>query len=230
MDSTTKHHHPLYPLCQRILSALSSVNHTLAVAESLTGGLVSARLTDVPGASKILKAGIVSYTNEAKHTVLRVPMTILDSVGPVSAECAEAMAVGVRELCGTEWGLATTGWAGSAVGGSLLAGNGLLAVNGDPQVLDMRAASPLGFRSINGISSSASTSSLDEDGLVFIYVVGPRRRSNAVNSTDGELKGEVRRFVFQRGGRWQTREDALKAALEMLLEHVNDYLSLVASA
>ncbi len=80
---------------------------TLAVAESLTGGLIASRLVGVPGASKWFRGGVVSYASEVKFDLLNVP------VGPVvSAEAAEAMAFGVRDLLKSDVGLSVTGVAG----------------------------------------------------------------------------------------------------------------------
>jgi nicotinamide-nucleotide amidase len=82
---------------------------TLAVAESLTGGLVASRMVDVPGSSQWFRGGVVSYASEVKFDVLGV------TPGPVvSARCAEEMAVGVRRLLGADVGLAVTGVAGPA--------------------------------------------------------------------------------------------------------------------
>lgn len=85
---------------------------TVATAESLTGGGVTAALTSVPGSSAYVLGGIVAYANAAKVTLLGVPQEILDRRGAVSAECAEAMAVGTRRAFGATWGVATTGIAG----------------------------------------------------------------------------------------------------------------------
>ncbi|KAJ3106540.1 hypothetical protein HDU97_006133 [Phlyctochytrium planicorne] len=93
----------LFSLSKQILDRLSSYGHTLAIAESLTGGLVAARITDVPGASQILKGGIVAYTNAVKHSILSVPLEVLDSVGPVSEECAFHMARGAARVCQADW-------------------------------------------------------------------------------------------------------------------------------
>ncbi|MDR1873370.1 MAG: nicotinamide-nucleotide amidohydrolase family protein [Deltaproteobacteria bacterium] len=85
---------------------------TISVAESLTGGLVSAALTYTPGSSKVFWAGVTAYANEAKEKLLGVAKTILDSQGAVSLETALAMAYGVKKLTGSEIALATTGIAG----------------------------------------------------------------------------------------------------------------------
>jgi len=87
--------------------ALLAKGLTLAVAESLTGGLVAARLVDVPGASEWFRGGVVSYAPEVKFSVLDVPE------GPVvTSEAAAAMATGVRALLGADVGLGVTGVAG----------------------------------------------------------------------------------------------------------------------
>jgi nicotinamide-nucleotide amidase len=87
--------------------ALLARGLTLAVAESLTGGLVAARLVDVPGASTWFRGGVVSYASDVKFSVLGVPE------GPVvTSEAAAAMATGVRELLGADVGLGVTGVAG----------------------------------------------------------------------------------------------------------------------
>jgi nicotinamide-nucleotide amidase len=85
---------------------------TLATAESCTGGLVSARLTAVPGASAVYRGGVVSYSNEVKERALGVPSEILERHGAVSAETAKAMAEGVRDRLGADVAVAVTGVAG----------------------------------------------------------------------------------------------------------------------
>jgi nicotinamide-nucleotide amidase len=90
-----------------VLDLLRRRGLTLGVAESVTGGLISARLTDVPGASDVFRGGVVSYASEVKFDLLGVPE------GPVvSSGAAEAMAVGVRRAVGADVGLAVTGVAG----------------------------------------------------------------------------------------------------------------------
>ena len=93
---------------------LAEKGMTSGCAESCTGGLIAKRLTDVPGASKVFKGGIVSYTNEVKHNVLGVPQEMLDQFGAVSAPVAQAMAEGARRVLGCDIALASTGVAGPA--------------------------------------------------------------------------------------------------------------------
>lgn len=87
-----------------------------ATAESCTGGLVAAALTDVPGVSTCYLGGVVSYANSVKKGVLGVPASVLETVGAVSPECAESMARGVRERLGADLAVSTTGIAGPGGG------------------------------------------------------------------------------------------------------------------
>jgi len=89
---------------------------TLAVAESCTGGLITDRLTDVPGSSGFLERGVVTYSNASKIALLGVPEAVVAEFGAVSDETARYMAEGVRRLAGTELGLAVTGIAGPSGG------------------------------------------------------------------------------------------------------------------
>ena len=85
---------------------------TLATAESCTGGLVAEKLTAIPGASAVYRGGVVSYRTSVKADVLHVNQSILDTYGPVSKECARAMAEGVRKITGADIGVSVTGAAG----------------------------------------------------------------------------------------------------------------------
>ncbi|CAN5126602.1 CinA family protein [soil metagenome] len=84
----------------------------MSTAESLTGGQLAARLTAVPGASATYVGGVVAYATEVKVSVLGVRPTLVERHGVVSAECALAMARGVRDLTGSTYGVSTTGVAG----------------------------------------------------------------------------------------------------------------------
>jgi nicotinamide-nucleotide amidase len=91
---------------------LTLKGYSLAVAESCTGGLLAARITDVPGSSKYFLQGVVSYSNEAKVNLLGVPNKLLQEHGAVSAEVAEAMAIGIRRRARSTIGVGITGIAG----------------------------------------------------------------------------------------------------------------------
>ena len=85
---------------------------TCATAESLTGGLIGAHLTAVPGASLSYRGGVVSYATDTKAEVLGVPRDLLAEHGAVHPEVAEHMALGVRRVMGADFGVAVTGVAG----------------------------------------------------------------------------------------------------------------------
>jgi nicotinamide-nucleotide amidase len=95
-----------------IIAALVTAGQTLAVAESLTGGLLSAALVDVAGASAAFRGGIVAYATDLKGSLLAVPAPLLAERGAVDADVASAMARGVAAATRSDWGLATTGVAG----------------------------------------------------------------------------------------------------------------------
>jgi len=99
-------------LAADLVGRLTDAGHTVAVAESLTGGLVCAALTDPAGASAVVRGGVVAYASDLKFQVLGVDRALLAKVGAVDAQVAEQMAVGVRVLMGATYGLATTGVAG----------------------------------------------------------------------------------------------------------------------
>jgi len=94
------------------VSVLGERGQTLATAESLTGGLLGAAITAVPGASTVYRGGITAYATELKAVLLGVPEDLLARHGPIHPGVAAAMAAGARERLGATWGLATTGVAG----------------------------------------------------------------------------------------------------------------------
>ena len=87
---------------------------TVAVAESCTGGLLGAAITELAGASDYFAGGVITYTNDAKELLLGVPYEILESVGAISEDVAAAMADRVRVKLGTDIGIGITGVAGPA--------------------------------------------------------------------------------------------------------------------
>jgi nicotinamide-nucleotide amidase len=95
-----------------ILETLARRGQTLAVAESLTGGLLAATLVEVPGASKVFRGGLVVYATELKASLAGVDPALLAERGPVDPDVAVALATGAARRCGADWGLGTTGVAG----------------------------------------------------------------------------------------------------------------------
>lgn len=102
----------LHRLAAQAVAEAISRGITVASAESLTAGMITAVLADTPGASGMLQGGIVSYQNTVKADVLGVPRELLDAVGSVDGQVAAAMAAGARRVCGADIGVATTGVAG----------------------------------------------------------------------------------------------------------------------
>lgn len=95
-----------------LVADLTRAGHTVALAESLTGGLLTAALTSVPGSSAVVRGGIVAYATDLKALLLGVDAVLLADAGPVDVRVAHAMAAGVRSRLGASHGVATTGEAG----------------------------------------------------------------------------------------------------------------------
>ncbi len=91
---------------------MMKLGFTISTAESCTGGLVSHRITGVPGSSNYFLGGVVAYSNAVKMSLLGVPEDVLKRAGAVSDACALAMARGVRQRIGADIGVSTTGIAG----------------------------------------------------------------------------------------------------------------------
>jgi nicotinamide-nucleotide amidase len=135
----------------------------VAVAESLTGGLVSAALTDVPGASVVVRGGVLAYATDLKAQVLGVDGELLAQVGAVDGGVAEQMASGVRSLMGATYGLATTGVAGPDQADGKPVGTVFVAVVG-PGTSRVRALSLSGDRGdVRAQSVVAVLALLDEE-------------------------------------------------------------------
>jgi len=101
---------------QKVAELLKQSGKTLALAESCTGGLVSERITDIPGISESYKGGVVAYSNDIKSSVLHVPGDIIDRCGAVSSEVASCMSKGARETFGADITASITGVAGPGGG------------------------------------------------------------------------------------------------------------------
>ena len=134
-------------LARAVLDAARARGWTLATAESCTGGMVAAALTDIPGSSEVFERGFVTYANAAKEELLGVPAEVLARHGAVSGETASAMAEGALRSSPASLAVSVTGVAGPG-GGSLEKPVGLVwfatAVRDQSVVLEERRFSDLG--------------------------------------------------------------------------------------
>src|SRR5262245_23862815 len=101
-----------------VAQALAGTGLTVAVAESMTGGMIGSLITEQPGSSGYFAGGVIAYSNKVKCEQLGVPASLLESAGAVSREVGERMARGVRSRLGTALGVAVTGIAGPAAEGT----------------------------------------------------------------------------------------------------------------
>ena len=126
-----------------IIERCAKKSLTLATAESCTGGLIMACLTDIPGSSAVMDRGFITYSNQAKQDLLGVPADALSTYGAVSAEVAAAMATGARERAGVDLAIAVTGIAGPG-GGTVEKPVGLvhLALDGQGTLWSVREIFP----------------------------------------------------------------------------------------
>ena len=99
-------------LAARVIAENRAAGRTVALAESCTGGLVAAALTEIAGSSAVLDRGMVTYSNEAKQELLGVPVDIIDTFGAVSIACAWAMAQGALKRSRADVAVAISGIAG----------------------------------------------------------------------------------------------------------------------
>jgi nicotinamide-nucleotide amidase len=118
-----------HDLASQVLDRLRAGGQTVAVAESLTGGLVAAALTDVPGSSAAFRGGVVAYATELKAELLGVDAMMLRRHGAIYPPVAAAMAQGVRARLGATYGVATTGVAGPASADGQPVGTAHIAVS-----------------------------------------------------------------------------------------------------
>ena len=113
-----------------VVALLAEIDASVATAESLTGGLACAHLVEAPGASVVVRGGIVAYTAESKIEVLGVPSDLIDKYGTVDEHVAASMANAARRRFGSTYGLATTGVAGPDPSEGKTAGTVHIAIAG----------------------------------------------------------------------------------------------------
>ncbi len=155
-----------------VLRLLDERGATVAVAESLTGGLVAAELAAVPGASRTFRGSVTAYATALKHDILGVDAALLAAHGAVDPEVARQMAEGVRDRLGADWGVSTTGVAGPEPQDGQPVGTVFVAVAGP----DGTRVAPLrltGDRTAIRRASVASVLELLATGLRRSTVAGP---------------------------------------------------------
>ncbi|GAA3461922.1 CinA family protein [Saccharothrix longispora] len=121
-----------FPPAEDVVRALRERGETVATAESLTAGLVTATLTAVPGSSAVVRGGLVVYATDLKHALAGVSADLLAEHGAVHPEVARQLATGARERCGATWGLGLTGVAGPDPQDGVPAGTVHIGLSGPP--------------------------------------------------------------------------------------------------
>lgn len=121
-----------------LLDALHEAGQTVATAESITGGGVCARLTDVAGASDVVRGGMIVYAWDLKTSLAGVSKELIAERGTVDPDVTRLLADNARARCGADWGLGLTGVAGPGPSGSIEAGTVYVAIAG-PGVREVEA-------------------------------------------------------------------------------------------
>lgn len=151
-------------LATGLVSRLEAAHLTVGTAESLTGGLVCAALTSVPGASAVVRGGVVAYASDVKAEVLGVDRGLLDREGAVHEEVARQLAERTRRVLGCDVGIATTGVAGPDPADGMPVGTVFVAAAGPWGILAERHAFT-GDRSAIRAASVRAALQLAEQGL-----------------------------------------------------------------
>ena len=122
-----------------LVADLTVRRQTVATAESLTAGLLAATIAGVPGASVVLRGGLITYTEATKTALAGVPRQVLAELGPVAAPTARALAVGAKERCRATWGVGVTGVAGPDPHGGHPVGTVFVGLTGpvDTEVMEL---------------------------------------------------------------------------------------------
>jgi nicotinamide-nucleotide amidase len=186
-----------------LVAALSARGETVAVAESLTAGLVCATLARVPGASAVLRGGLVVYATELKTALAGVDPGLLAEHGAVHPEVAAQLAEGARDRCGATWGLGLTGVAGPSAQDGVEPGTVYVGLAGPrtPRLSGARVAEP----PARGEASVVT-------GLSGARVAEPPAR--------GEASVVTVRTLALTGDRDLIRTESVLAAFALLGEHL----------
>ena len=124
----------------RLIGALTDRGLTVATAESLTGGLLAACLTEVPGSSAVVRGGLVVYATDLKSTLAGVDPQLLAERGPVDPDVAAALAAGARARCGADIGVGLTGVAGPDPQDGVPVGTWYVAISGPGPAMARRTS------------------------------------------------------------------------------------------
>lgn len=170
-----------------LVTALNRAEQTVATCESLTAGLLAATLADVPGASAVLRGGLITYATDLKHELAEVPLQVLAQHGPVSAQTAEGMARGTRCRCGADWAVSLTGVAGPEPQDGHPVGEVFMGVAGPGEQTEVVRVQPTGN----------SRYVLDPAGGAPIAVMTGNRAQIRAQSVDFALKELLSRVVEQ---------------------------------
>lgn len=141
-----------------LVAALKDRGETVATAESLTGGLVAALLTSVPGSSAVVRGGLVVYATPLKHELAGVDADLLAEHGAVHPDVAAQLAAGARDVCGATWGIGLTGVAGPDQQDGIEPGVVHIGVSG-PEVAEVRTIGIDGNR--HQVRAAAVATALD---------------------------------------------------------------------
>ncbi|MEU3264290.1 CinA family protein [Streptomyces bacillaris] len=162
----------------RVLGRLVERGETLAVAESLTGGLVAADLTSVPGASRSFRGSLTAYATALKGEILGVDGTLLAERGAVDPEVARQMAAGVRRALGADWGIATTGVAGPEPQDGQPVGTVYVAVAG-----------PYGVEKVSALRLNGSRADIRKESVRSVLELLASELDGNVRAQDTEQTG-----------------------------------------
>ncbi|MYR39776.1 nicotinamide-nucleotide amidohydrolase family protein [Streptomyces sp. SID4944] len=164
----------------RVLGRLVERGETLAVAESLTGGLVAADLTSVPGASRSFRGSLTAYATALKGEILGVDATLLAERGAVDPEVARQMAAGVRRALGADWGIATTGVAGPEPQDGQPVGTVYVAVAG-----------PSGVEKVSALRLNGSRADIRRESVRSVLELLASELGGNVRAQDTEQTGGI---------------------------------------
>lgn len=162
----------------RLIAGLTARRLTVATAESLTGGLLAATFTEIPGSSAVVRGGLIVYATDLKHALAGVDNGLLEERGPVDPDVAAALARGARTRCGADIGVGLTGVAGPDPQNGIPVGTWFCAIDGPGGHTDERHSTPGG----PAAGASARATAAGETGVASAVRVRSAVRSAAVRA------------------------------------------------